>query len=81
MKRILLSSKYHPKVHQNAGFCLHYFKIFPGVIPPDPLRRRACTLPQRGLRPRAGALRAPGSAVPNAMQYNYWRSATSAQVI
>ena len=58
---------YPPKLHQNARFRVPNFKIFPGVIPPDPLGGRGrpppCTLPQLGLRPRAGALRAPGSAV------------------
>jgi hypothetical protein len=53
---------------------LQNVKKFPGVIPPDPRGGRGrpppCTLPQLGLRPRAGALRAPGSAVPKGRQLN-----------
>ena len=62
-------------VTQNARFCMQKFKNFPGVIPPDPHGGRGrpppCTHPQHGLRPCAGALRAPGSAVPVSCSY-YW---------
>jgi hypothetical protein len=53
---------------------LQNVKKFPGVIPPDPRGGRGrpppCALPQLGLRPRAGARSAPGSAVPKGRQLN-----------
>ena len=59
----------HPKMRQNAGFCVCNFKNFPGVIPLIPLaggrKQEPPSAPPsaRPIRPCAGALCAPGSAV------------------